>query len=369
MDATVRSHGIRFLIAASLLGLLLATQTVLARSWDWRKDTGLHLTYTGGYDGNILELSDDDTDRFLDNDLPGPTSPSTYDDLVQEFGVKFKIYSPSYFGYRRTKLFYTLGYKTYSGNSFNDRASHSLFLLQDITREVDLVASYFLIPQRYLRDYYDRDLGTILPCEFAYHLYTAGLRGDVTDNIRVGARYEGYQVYYNRYFTEYDSESHGFRADMQIKLPRNFVFNAEVRYRNADNVGFKQSDAVIVVNPDMDAEYGDGSYGEEWLVYSLAWESPTWLDREWDITVTHRLRHRYYTSELPLNKDPFHAGREHLQQRLFFDIQTEILPGITGGPSIEYEWRNTDAPVDRVAEVKDFSAFRAMLGLRFEIWD
>ncbi len=369
MKKTRIRHGFAtLLIGALTVSMILPVQS-MARAWNWKKDTGFSITYTSGYDSNILELSDDDIDRFENNELPGSTSPSTYDDLVQNFGAKFKIYSPKYLDFRRTRLFYTFGYQSFAGNKYNDRVSHSLFLMQDITRKVDLVASYFWIPQRYLRDYYDRDMGHIYPCEFTYHLYSAGLRFQVTKQIRLDGRYEGYQVYYNRYFTEYDSESNGFRVGLQVKVLPKLVFDGDVRYRWADNVGFDQNEIVANNASLLDAEYGDGSYGEEWFEYGLSWETPELLNRTWDVQVTHRLRHRYYTSDMSLEDDPFHAGREHLQQRLFLDVNTSIVSGLSGGIALEYEWRRTDSPNDKVPVVKDFDAYRAMLNFTIEIWD
>ncbi len=350
------------------LVMVFAVGCLQAKPWNPRKRMGLEILYSAGYDGNMLEMSDYDIDRFENNELPGSTAPGTYDAMMQEFGLKFNITSPRLIGKNRTRFYYTVKYLSFGGNRFNDRISHSFFLTQDVMKGVDLVGSYFLIPNRYLRDYFDKDVGVIRATEFAYNLYTAGVRWSVTKPLRIDIRYEGYQVYYNNYFTEYDTESHGMRADVRYKLTPTVTLNGAFKLRFADNVGFDESSAIVAADPLLDAEYGDGSYGEEYFEYGFAWKSPKMLNREWDISLKHRIRHRYYTSDFSLEDDPFHAGREHLHQRVMFTMETEIVPGLEGGPSIDYEWRRSDSPNDRVPEVKDFDVFRFSFKFSYKVW-
>ena len=354
------------LIPILILVVLFAVNSH-ARDWSFKKDTKIDLLYTPGYDNNILELSERDIDRLVDNTLPGITVPNTYDDLTQDFGIKFSFTSPKILG-RKTRLYYTLKYSSFTNNPFNNRTNHSLFLIQDITKKVDFIGGYFLIPNRYLRDYYDKDTGGYHPSEFAYHQYNAGLRVNLLKKLRVDLRYEGYQVYYNQYFSEYDSEAHGFRGDLRLKLPKRLTVKSTFKFRVADNIGYDESSEIVAANPDLDAEYGDGSYEEIWFEYGLGWVSNPFLGKVWDISIAHRMRCRFYTSQLNIVEDPFHAGREHSHQRIMFNLDTQLLEKLSIGALVEYEFRRTDSEDDRVPIAKDFDTYRAGMKLVYTLW-
>ncbi len=350
------------------LTFVLLISSAYARPWQLIRDVDVELRYTAGYDNNILELSDEDLDRFDTGTLPAHDDLETYDDFVQTFGFRVRVTSPPIIGFRKARLYYTLGYHSYLKNPQTDRMTHSLFITQDVTRKVDLLGSYFFMPSKYLRDYYDRDWERFYPTEFDYHEYSLGVRADLTDWLRVDVRYEGYQVYYNKWFTEYDTESDGLRASAQIEVSDPVTVNLQFRKRWADNTGFDEATLGNAGGTDDDAEFGDGGYGEEYFEYGITWQSPEFLAREWTIELAYRIRHRYYTSDMDWDRDPFHSGREHIQQRLFLDVDTDINDRIGVGISFEYEWRETDSPVDVVPLRKDFDAFRSTLRLSYEIW-
>lgn len=359
----MNNHKVLFLAAFLLLPVL-----TMARPWTVGKDVGFDLIYAVGYDNNILEMSYRDKDRFLNNNLPGPTSPHSYDALTQNIGAKFKIASPRFIGKRRARLYYTLTYYSYAENSFNDRISHSLFFLQDLAKRVDFVGSYYYSPNRYLRDYYDRDFGEFRGTEFDYYYGTAGIRMSPIKKLRVDLRYEDFQVYYNSRFTEYDSEGSGIRFEMRYSMSKSIDLNLSIRKRWADNVGYDESSGFAASDPSIDDEYGDSSYGEEWLEYGISWSKLPLFGKSVEMDISHRLRHRYYTSELSIEDDPFHRSREHVQQRFMVEFSTELLEGFMIGPEIDFEFRRSESPVDAVIDAKDFDALRFMLNIEYSIY-
>ncbi|MBD3166667.1 hypothetical protein GF324_08710 [bacterium] len=351
--------------------LMIALPTLLhAEGWSVQRDLDLELRYDVGYDNNILELSEDDLDRYEIDQLRAHDDLETYDDLINTVSLRTRITSPEFLDWRNLRLYYTIGYQSYLRNPHADRVTHSLFFTQDLVKYWDILGGYFIIPERYLRDYYDRDWGEYYSCDFSYHLYSIGIRGKPFDRLQIEARYEGYQVYYNEYFTEYDTESVGFRAGLEYEINHKLEASLELRRRWADNTGFEQSDFIApnLENPDEDAEYGDGSYGEEWIEAGIRWQTPKLLDRSWDTRLSYRMRHRFYTSELSLEEDPFHAGREHWHQRLMLSTEVDVTKRFAVGPEIEYEWRRTESPAERVADIKDFNTYRFWLHLSYEIW-
>ncbi|MBZ0263740.1 hypothetical protein K8I28_03655 [bacterium] len=348
-----------------LFGLLLLclVSTTFAK-WSPQEDLRFELRYNAGYDNNFLRLSEADLDEFKANNLNWETTPQSYDDLVQEVGVNFAFKSPE-IANRVTRLYYTVSYKSYSRNSFNDYLNHSLFMIQDVSKRIDMVGSYFFIPERYLRDYYDRDYGEVYPTNFAYHLGSIGFRYTQPYSWRFEARYEGFQVLYNGKFTEYDSDGWGYRLYFRKDITKSFRAFAEVRQRWSDNFGFEDTQQFINTDLNADAEYGDGTYGEEWYELGFSYELPPILSHDFDLNVSHRLRHRYYTTDNPLETDRFHRGREHDHHLFSLSLEGDLGSAVSGGPWFAYEWRRTNSPVDRVPEVKDYDAIE--FGVRFDI--
>ncbi len=365
---------INLLVLLSLLLVVSAfvfTASAKEKSWDWQDETSLTLNYQGGYDSNILELSEEDIDRFDNGELPLATDVESYDDFVQSLGLHARLSLPKLWGWRDGSISYSFNYLSFANNSYNDRPIHNLYFTHDILNRTDIFFSYLYIPERYLRDYYDRDSGEIIGTQFDYDLLGGGIQysPDFLKGMRLSARYEYFTIYYNKYFTEYDSEGWGLRFDLRYKVNKVVTLTGIVKRRWSDNVGFNQHLAGSTNDPGQtDSEYGDGSYGEEWFELVADFNVYDLLPNRIDLSLSARLRHRFYDSELSVDNDPVHAGREHNHWRFGLETKTKIIGNLYGGPSVEYEFRRTDSPVDWLKERKDFNAFRASLNLSYRLW-
>lgn len=355
----------------ALVAILLPGQPAYAKksSWSLQDKLRVHVLYELGYDSNYLEFSDRDQDRFVDNEMTLATDIDSYDAMVQSAGLKFNVRTPKLFGWRNGSLTYSISYQNYLNNSFNDRAVHSAFFTHDLMNRADIFGSYLYIPSRYLRDYYDRDYGAVYACDFQYSLGGVGVRYSpkMIKGLRLSARYENFTVYYNPRFTEYDTQGWGYRLDARYRLTKDLSVTGIYKKRLSDNVGFDGTAQAAGVDL-PDAEYGDGSNGEDWFEVVLSYDTPKILKREWDVSLSARFRHRYYTSELSLADDPIHRGREHLHSRYGIEITGPIVGNLEGGPVVDYEMRSTDSPVDYVPLAKDFSTWRAGLVLSYKLW-
>ncbi|MCB2212651.1 hypothetical protein KQI52_11110 [bacterium] len=360
-----------------LLSLLLvvsafvSTASAKDESWDWQDETSLTLNYQGGYDSNILELSEEDIDRFDNGELPLATDVEAYDDFVQSLGVYARLSLPKLWGWRDGSISYSFNYLSFAKNPYNDRPIHNLYFTHDILNRTDIFFSYLYIPERYLRDYYDRDSGQIIGTQFDYDLLGGGVQysPEFLKGMRLSARYEYFTIYYNKYFTEYDSEGWGLRFDLRYKVNKVVTLTGIVKRRWSDNVGFDQHLPGSTNDPGQtDSEYGDGSYGEEWFELVADLNIYDLLPNRIDLSLSARLRHRFYDSELSVTDDPVHAGREHNHWRFGLETKTKIIGNLYGGPSVEYEFRRTDSPVDWLKERKDFDAIRASLNLSYRLW-
>ncbi len=362
-----------FVILALSLFLVFCEKTHAEKEqWDWQEATSLQLLYEGGYDNNILELSENDIDRYSDNLLPLATDVTSYDDLVQTFGIRTRLNLPKLWGWRDGSISYTFRYKSYANNAYNDRPVHSAYFSHDIFERADIIASYMYIPERYLRDYYDRDTGQVIGTQFDYTLGGAGLQysPEMHKGLRVSARYELFTIFYNKYFTEYDSEGWGVRFDARYKFNNTITLTGIVKRRWNDNTGFSENNIPGGIGDgaeSVDSEYGDGSYGEEWYELLADIKIRDLLPNRIDIELMARMRYRFYSTDRNITVDPVHAGRAHHHYLLSMNAMTKVADGLRLGPVIQYELRRTDSPLDWVVEAKDFDSIRAMLQLSYAI--
>ncbi|HEX05062.1 MAG TPA: hypothetical protein ENH10_07910 [Bacteroidetes bacterium] len=361
------------LILVTLGLLILFADSVAAKeaSWNWHDNTTLQLLYEGGYNSNILELSDNDITRFEDGTLPLATNVESQDDLSQSFGLRAKIELPKWWGWRNGDISYTFRYLSFAKNSYNDRPIHTTHFNHDIFNRWDVFFNYMYIPERYLRDYRDRDLDQIIGTQFDYRLGGGGLQysPEFLKGLRLSGRYEFFSIYYNKYFTEYDSEGWGLRFDARYRFNKYLTVTGIAKRRWSDNTGFNQHLLSAAGGSQaQDSEYGDGSYGEEWFELDANLNIYNVLPKRIDLNAIARLRHRFYDSEQLLADDPVHSGREHIHMMFHLDAKTEVFEGLRVGPVFEYELRRTDSPLDWVVRAKNFDTYRLMLSLSYSIW-
>ncbi len=371
---TMYRKGILLLALIFMVSGMIPAQNAFAKkskkkSWNLKKDVNVELKYSPTYDSNVLDLSDNDIDRFETHNLNFITDVETYDDFIQNVGVKVSSYSPRWIGNRRGFISYSLGYSLHTKNSFNDRAIHSLYASHDLAKGLDVIGSYLLIPQRYFRDFYDKDYKEVFASNFMYELGGFGLKytPSFAKKFTFSGRYEIFNVFYNSYFTEYDVDGYGVRFDVRYKLNRRTSATMILKRRWADNFGYVNG-YDVAIEEGVDTEYGDGSYGEEWFEFILKHRTKKIMDRRWNLNLNLRLRHRFYTSDLPLIDDPYHRGREHMLNRVLFKVDTKIVKGLSGGPSVTYEWRKTESPTEAVPIVKDYNGIKYGFELVYKLW-
>lgn len=361
-------------VSLALCTLVVGTSTAFAKKtkrayWDWKRDTDVSLKYGFVYDSNFIELSDADLDRYETNTLPLVSDLQTYDDGIHKLGASFGIDSPKWIGWRKGRLNYSVSQSLNTRNDFANRAVHIASFSHDAIKRVDILGYYMYIPERYLRDYYDKDFGEVYACDFNYQIGNIGLSYSPASvkGLRLTLRYELFSVYYNETFTEYDTEGSGIRFDARYKLNKRFTLRSSIRKRWGDNTGFDSNNFAAATN-DLDAEYGDATYGEEWFEFSGTYSKMKVLGKSTSFTGMIRMRHRYYTSDLSLAEDPFHAGREHNHWRFSGTFNVRLTKALTLSPSGEYEMRKTDSPLQKVKDAKDFDAFRVGLELSCRLW-
>lgn len=338
----------------SVIIILIAAVGISAAKDGFFKFHSLRFQFTTGYDGNILRYSERDINRFVESDEYHPSRLSTYDDWTNEFRLKAYFRGPKIFG-KRLRISYFAKLSSFYRNPFNNYNNHTLLVSQEIGERLRFHFKYFYMPEYYLREYRDRDLNRYESCSFEDHQVRPGMTFEIIRNTNLTFQVEYEQIYYNKYFTEYDCESWLYEWEISRSFGRNLTINLRYGFRVSDNVGYRAA-VIAGSNPlqEEDTEYGDSSYEADIFQVGASYRLRRLWGRDTDFSLQYKLRKRYYTTCNPVENDPFHSGRADSRQRIIASAARGILPAVEAAISYTYEWRRTDSPVSLVRDIKEF---------------
>lgn len=330
--------------------------------------TGLKFEILSNYDDNILRYSDRDLDNFKNRTEINPSKLTTFDDWKNDFRLKFYLDGPRFFG-NELKIRYFGKFSHFFNNPFNNYSSHTFILDQKISDKFSVDLKYFILADYYLREYRDRDLNEYQSCTFDNHQARLGIDYRLTKNMSFTLQGQFDQIYYNQYFTEYDSENLSYFAIFNQRIGRDLRFSLSAGFTAADNIGYVPA-TVTVYDPlnDDDTEYGEGSCEEETYQAEIRWRMRKLLGKDSWFSLEYKLRHRIYTTDNLLADDPFHAGRMDNRHRIVFTFDRPLLPRLDGNFTFTREWRNTASDYRLTEEVKSFSQNVIALGLTYTIF-
>lgn len=354
-----------------ILCLLLIAVPVHARKkrslpkWEW----GLSASAAFMYDDNVLGFSEYDRNRFRRDPDSFPTPLKSMDDLESSVTIK-----PSLQWRAPLQLMITGDYRLKAvhrlSNGFSDYQTHNagVSVRPRIIGYSWLARARILaIPSFYLRNYRDRDYREYYATQYAQWDYSAALRFRVAAQLWLegGVSYGTY--YYNRKFTEYDSEYWDYSLGGFYEAPYEVQFNASYTRRLSENVGKNQRNALLSGSDSTsmieDTEYGDADYHEDDITVGITVPA-IWIKVvSTDASLSYRHRRRVYTTERSLSDDPFHRGR--LDNRGQWTVSVRMRPArlwdIDG--YFAYESRTSDSDVSSVPLAKNF--IRREIGLVF----
>jgi hypothetical protein len=321
---------------------------------------GLDVSGAAIYYSNLIGISAHDRNTFLSDPVLFPTPLESVDDLENEFQIHPDVRW-------RAPLNLMLGadyrfkYVHRLRNSFTDYQTHSLSLSAR-----PRLAGYrwstrlriFGIPSYYLRVYKDRDYDEWHAARFANYDYSLSGRYRWWRSLwsEAGLGYGTY--YYNRKFTEYDSEYRYFSLGSGYEFAPDVSLSAGYTRRLSDNVGQSQPGISTIPpdNPDQtsDTEYGDADFNEDDWSAQVVYRPSRWTSFPVETSVSYRLRRRIYTTERSLDQDPFHRGR--LDQRGTFTLGMNVraVPRLAIEPYFTYDERRADSKAPAVPLVKNF---------------
>ena len=332
------------------------------------KFRSLRFEVTSNYDDNILRYSERDIDRFIDRTEISPSKISTNDDWKNDARLKFYFDGPKVLR-KPIKFRYFFKYSSYLRNSFKNYLNHSVYISQEVGKIVDVELMYFNMPGYYLREYNDKDINEYHSCDFDDERIRLGFSVKPIKQTVIGLQFEFETLYYNKYFTEYDSESRFLNLYVTQKIGKDFTVTGNYGFMKSDNVGYIPIVASLV-NPGVeeDSEYGDSSYDEDIYEISLRYRLRSESKKNTDFSLQYKLRNRFYTTDNSLESDPFHAGREDNRHRITFEIDRELSKSVDAGIIYVREWRKVESLNQTVKDIKEFTQNNFAFTMTFKIF-
>jgi hypothetical protein len=349
-------RGICLALALVLVPLVAEAKRKHLPDFEW----GLDVSGAAIYNSNLIGISAHDRNTFLSDPVLFPTPLESVDDLENEFqihpNVRWRAPLNLMIG-----ADYRFKYVHRDRNTFSDYQSHS-FSLSARPR----VAGYrwstrlrmFGIPSYYVRVYKDRDYNEWDAARYANFDYSLSGRYRWWRSLwsEAGLGYGTY--YYNRKFTEYDSEYRYVSLGSGYEFAPDLSLNTGYTRRISDNVGKSQPGVSRIPpdNPDqiVDTEYGDSDFNEDDWSAQAIYRPVRWTSLPVEASASYRLRRRVYTTDRPLDLDPFHRGRLDKRGTFTLGLNVKAVSRLEVEPYFTYDERWADSMAPQVPLVKNY---------------
>ncbi len=358
----VRRTGILFVCALLSVGILAAPASARKKkrrslpTWEWKLD----VSAAAIYNDNLLRLSERDLNSFQRDSEAFPVPLESSDDFENEISLQPQIYWRA----PMTLMIsgdYRLKATTRARNGFTDYQTHTFgATVRPRVAGYRWAARFrvFTIPSFYLRVYRDRDYSQYHTARFSNWDYQGSFRYRLTEPLWLEAQTAWGSYYYNRKFTEYDSEYRDYTIGASYALPWNMDIRGAYTRRLSENIGKDQPvPPTIIPGEDLlveDTEYGDGDFNEDEWSASLGAVIP-WIEfRRTKGTLSYRLRRRVYTTDRSQEQDPFHRGRLDKRSEVTTSLKMSVSRAFDVEAYFTYEERGTDSQYASVPQVKNF---------------
>ncbi len=348
----------------------LFTITLLALLWGnfvlgqnpWR----INISANGIYNNNILNYSQYDIQRFINNTEAHKSPIHTFDDFIVRGQVQVEYISRHW---QQHPLRMRLDVRNYAFtiNGIKDYQLYRFDFRWYTHKRNYLAGDYRYIPRYYLRNYIDRDHSSslvdpgdaYLPCTFQLQqtnfYYTHYWYHNLFTSVGVSAGW----LWYNPNFTEYDTNTLGARIEVYYFLNSWIKLGLQYEYTNGDNVG--QKPTPFTSNTDL-------SYRQ----HEITWKMRTdvnniigWRDLGINLNIYERLRN--YSSDAPPLADIFHSGRTNWRHRYEVIASMDLRPYLDLLLNYEYEDRIVNSDYPLVIQLKEYSTTIISVGLEYAL--
>lgn len=211
-----------------------------------------------GYDDNFMRFSDLEINSYhletnTENDYLGDSK--TYDSGILSSSIQIAS-SSKFLNQYKINFISKIKYNKYSSSN---QKSYGSFLSR-FEFKIDsyswLKISYSMLPDYYLRTYIDRDIFPLdyYPCSFSNEsIYISYSHKLPIKKTWIDYRLIFNNQFYNKHFTEYDSQIIGFESTIKSKSVKNYYLSLAYVYYDSNNISY--NDSQISESTKMDRSY------------------------------------------------------------------------------------------------------------------
>lgn len=287
---------------------------LLGSATSWAADASpLHWTNVGGsgadmalvgevqgeYESNTYRYSEDDIQTY-DNGLQRTTKFANVEsvgDFSQQYVVGGYL-SKEFAENRPTVIEHRSKFNIFSDNDAKDFEQYTFEVRQNISRYHDIFKfRYVYVPEFYVRNLFDEDLGVHRKAEFEKHSYTWSYWKQFNKKLRLRALYNLDKKDYVDNFNERDNLTHSF--NIALILPELLPSLKVVPYYEYSTSNADASDGDPAVDDDI--SYDQNTFG---VRLSYAIQPNLRFDPFYEYS------DKEFTTSQSVANDPLHAGRE-----------------------------------------------------------
>ncbi len=313
------------------------------------------LSFSGGYDSNVLRFSDDELNHVNSNTkMLGQAS--TFDSFISRIGISGKkiiwkldqksislrgLYSYSNFLHTPEKKYWSGGLDiSYRWGSYKN--------LKYSVRHLD---------QFYLRYYIDRDISinNLEPCLFTDRNQYITLTQILTKYVWLNFGPGYLQRYYLNPFTEFDLDILYMKVKLNYKINRIGLISFQINQGRANNKSY--------LLPERPSSF-NRSYRTIEMYLPLKIKSGIRWAKEYGFS--YRSEKRIYDAED--SNDILHSGRSHLDSKYDFWIKNNISENISIKLSSRYRIRDTDSAYNWVKDLKSFKQLQYWINIEWDLF-
>jgi hypothetical protein len=336
---------------------ILITFLLSAKGISFFADAELETSYTN----NVLKFSNHDLDRFDTGNETNKFHLETSDDMIisqkLEFGVKHYFMG----GHTQTDKI-ILKFNKHFQNDILDDGYLGLNIKQFISRKLNFLLSYFYYPKIYVNRYKSvlENNGSYRDFTYSKNNYNASIKWETHTLFNLNYRLGISQLFYNKYFTEYDAVNMDNKITAEISPNGNIRTILAYEYKISNAAGEDAFNDPVTVDVIKDASYTANRYSISYVIPKLYKISENYLYFQ----VGLDYEQRYFHSDIEV--DEYHLNREDYT----FSVDSSVSYKVTGKIglklSCKYEERNTRSPFSNVKRDKSFDLIQAGLRISYQ---
>ncbi|MBN1948929.1 MAG: hypothetical protein JW784_04225 [Candidatus Cloacimonetes bacterium] len=335
--------------------LILTFLLIVSALSAWQPEWIRYISLENYYDSNIQKLSSNSLDTFQAGTSPDQFRLNSSDDFLSslrlELGVKHRYLT----GHTQIAKI-VIKYDHFWNNAFMDNLYLRFNLRQYFSRTVNLALNYYYYPRILVNRYRSETDGQYHDYTYAKNVYNAALFWRFIDPATVTCKFEISQLYYNKYFTEYDCLN--LENEVTLHLKPCTWFQADFAYA----FRLSSADGEDAYSDPGQVQVKDASYEANIFTISLAFPQLLRVKDKFcrlDGSITRDIR--YYQSDV--TGDTYHLGRDDHFWRVSGDLSYPLLPQIRIKILTFWESRDTESPFASVIAEKDYQRYQIGLSL------